>query len=366
MKRIICMILAIVLMATTIPFAWAEPAQNTATFTVGQVEGKKGDLVTLDITLGEEQTEIGALTIVMQYDTAKLQLVTHPQSTLDTWMIEGEVLTDSSALWFPGDDMFAAIAADGFGVSGVVCSVAFKVLSDIPDGEIASVSILVDTIGHCSDRAFTYDVSVVAGGVIPIDKSAAKAVDAMIDALHVQSLEDESAVLAARKTYDDLDETQKGYVTKLSKLEQAEAKIRELKQIAADKQAAEEVATLIDALDVKSLNDEAAVSAAREAYEALTDSQKGYVTNLVKLEQAEAVIEEIKQSTVLYGDVNGDGSVSASDALQVLKHVVGKLVLTDQEFVAADVSGNGAIEAVDALNILKYVVGKIQQFPVEQ
>jgi hypothetical protein len=281
-------------------------------------------------------------------------------------MIPGEVMNDCNALWFAGDDRFAAIAADGFFLSGVVFSVAFEVLTEIPDGAIASVSVLVDTICHYENRNHGYAVSVVDGGVISIDKSAAKAVDAMIERLDVQSLEEEAAVIAAREAYNALDHEQKGYVTKLAKLEEAEAKIKELKQIAADQKAAEEVAALIESLQVTSLDDEAAVQAARNAYDALTEAQKGYIPNFDKLVEAENAIEKLKQPTVLYGDVNGDGAVGASDALQVLKHVVGKIVVSDEAFVAADVSGNGIIEAVDALNILKFVVGKITQFPVEQ
>lgn len=51
---------------------------------------------------------------------------------------------------------------------------------------------------------------------------------------------------------------------------------------------------------------------------------------------------------------------------QVLKSVVGKVTLTEEQLVLADTDGSGSADAVDALNILKKVVGKIQQFPVEQ
>ncbi len=234
MKRVICTLLAILILTAALPVASAQSDQSNATFTVEQAEGKKGDLVTLDVTLSEAQSGIGALTIILQYDTEKLKLTTHPQSTNGTWMVPGEVMNDCNALWFAGDDRFAAIAADGFFLSGVVFSVAFEVLTEIPDDAIASVSVLVDTICHYENRNHGYAVSVVDGGVISIDKSAAKAVDAMIERLDVQSLEEEAAVIAAREAYNALDHEQKGYVTKLAKLEEAEAKIKELKQIAAD------------------------------------------------------------------------------------------------------------------------------------
>ena len=69
---------------------------------------------------------------------------------------------------------------------------------------------------------------------------------------------------------------------------------------------------------------------------------------------------------VTYGDVDGNGKVEAVDALEVLKSVVGKVTLTDEQLVKADTDGNSKADATDALNILKKVVGKIDKFPVEQ
>ncbi|MBR4868321.1 MAG: leucine-rich repeat protein, partial [Clostridia bacterium] len=66
-----------------------------------------------------------------------------------------------------------------------------------------------------------------------------------------------------------------------------------------------------------------------------------------------------------YGDIDEDFKVAAADALEVLKSVVGKTTLTEDQFKAADTDGSGKADAADALNILKKVVGKIDQFPVE-
>ncbi len=137
-----------------------------------------------------------------------------------------------------------------------------------------------------------------------------------------------------------------------------------------DQEVANAVISLIEALNVQSLDDEPAVVAAREAYTALSDAQKAYVTNLDKLKAAEQAIQDLK-GVVLpvepnYGDVNGDGVVSAADALEVLKSVVGKVTLTGNQSIDADTDGNGKADAADALNILKKVVGKIEKFPVEE
>ena len=64
------------------------------------------------------------------------------------------------------------------------------------------------------------------------------------------------------------------------------------------------------------------------------------------------------------GDVDENGEVSATDALMVLKAVVGKVALTNAQFYAADVNEDGNITAKDALYILQYVVGKLDFLPV--
>lgn len=56
---------------------------------------------------------------------------------------------------------------------------------------------------------------------------------------------------------------------------------------------------------------------------------------------------------VLLGDVNGDGSVDASDALLVLKHAVKLERIDEEKSVLADVNKDGNIDASDALRILK-------------
>ena len=134
-----------------------------------------------------------------------------------------------------------------------------------------------------------------------------------------------------------------------------------------DLEIAAQVVAQIDTLTVQSLEDKPAVEAARAAYNDLTDAQKALVTNLDKLTQAEAEIARLEQELAIpYGDVDGDGRVSAADALEVLKAVVGNVTLTEEQIMLADVDGDEKITSVDALYILKKVVGKIDQFPVEE
>ena len=70
--------------------------------------------------------------------------------------------------------------------------------------------------------------------------------------------------------------------------------------------------------------------------------------------------------SVTYGDVNGNGTVEATDALLTLQAVVKLTTLTAEQEVAADVDGNAGIAAQDALCILQKVVKLIEEFPVEE
>ncbi|MBR6548751.1 MAG: dockerin type I repeat-containing protein [Clostridia bacterium] len=91
--------------------------------------------------------------------------------------------------------------------------------------------------------------------------------------------------------------------------------------------------------------------------------RKGIAVILVTVLLFVMAITAPAASTVLYGDTDYDGKISSSDALQVLKSVVGKVIFTDQDQEIADVSDNGVVGADDALLILQYVVGKISIFP---
>lgn len=62
----------------------------------------------------------------------------------------------------------------------------------------------------------------------------------------------------------------------------------------------------------------------------------------------------------LIGDVNGDGNITASDALLVLRHAVNAAKLEDDKIALADMNGDGKITASDALTILRIAVGELQ------
>lgn len=73
-----------------------------------------------------------------------------------------------------------------------------------------------------------------------------------------------------------------------------------------------------------------------------------------------------RASGVLYGDVNGDGSINAKDATLILRYSVGKLTnLSEYDWEAANVNADDRVNAKDATLILRYSVKKLDKFPAD-
>ena len=147
------------------------------------------------------------------------------------------------------------------------------------------------------------------------------AFDAAAQAAAVQNVGDKIAAVG--------EITKENFAEKKDALEAAEQALAELKAAYGDEIAAEV--------------DEAALQAAREAYDAF-----------------------VAEPTCTPGDVNGDGAVNAADALLALQHSVKLITLEGDKALAADVSGDGTVNAADALLILQYSVKLIDTFPAQK
>ena len=141
------------------------------------------------------------------------------------------------------------------------------------------------------------------------NETAANAVISSIESLPAAdelTLKDETAVDGARTIYEELTDEQKKLVSSemLTKLEEAEQKMEELKDaeeqrqanMKEDKKAAAQTEDVIDSIPEKiTLDAEAAVEQARASYNQLTDDQKSYVKkgSLEKLTSAEKKLEKL-------------------------------------------------------------------------
>lgn len=69
---------------------------------------------------------------------------------------------------------------------------------------------------------------------------------------------------------------------------------------------------------------------------------------------------------VLYGDVNGDGTVDISDVMLLAKYYSGVRELTDRQLAAADVNGDGAVDVLDVTLLIEYCNGLIDRLPADE
>ena len=76
-----------------------------------------------------------------------------------------------------------------------------------------------------------------------------------------------------------------------------------------------------------------------------------------------ALVEEKVDN--VFGDVSGDGEVSAFDASLVLQHAIGLIVLPQNLLTIADVSSNGDVSAFDGSMILQHVIDLLPCFPAD-
>ena len=62
-------------------------------------------------------------------------------------------------------------------------------------------------------------------------------------------------------------------------------------------------------------------------------------------------------TVVIWGDVNGDGKISAAELLKVRRHLLDEGSLDGWYALAADASGDGKISAADLLKIQRHLLG---------
>ncbi len=217
-----------------------------------------------------------------------------------------------------------------------------------------------DNLAYKEQNQFT--ITIPADELIVDAQAAVDAIIERIDALpeadqitydNMDAIAEE--IMAIDQAIMALPDEQQQRVTNIDKLVNRTEVINRLYD---NKIAAQHVMDKINALTGE---DSDAIVDARMAYEQLTEEQKALVTNLDKLEALEN-----PAVTVVYGDVNGDDSIDAKDALLILQAAVDKAELTEEQTKKADVNGDTAIDAKDALLVLQKAVDKIDQFPVEK
>lgn len=137
------------------------------------------------------------------------------------------------------------------------------------------------------------------------NQAAANAVIEKINAIGTVTLDSGNAIAAAREAYDALTAEQKALVINYSALTNAEKAYADLQKQAADAAAAKAVVDKIDAIGEVTVEKEGLISAARDAYNALTTDQKRLVTNLDVLIAAESQLSVLKNDFLFEDGATG-------------------------------------------------------------
>jgi hypothetical protein len=69
-------------------------------------------------------------------------------------------------------------------------------------------------------------------------------------------------------------------------------------------------------------------------------------------------------TATLYGDVDGDGEVSAIDAVMLQKYINGMVFLSHEQMVNADCVADGVLDEADVAVILQHLIGRYTALPI--
>jgi hypothetical protein len=107
-------------------------------------------------------------------------------------------------------------------------------------------------------------------------------------------------------------------------------------------------------------DDVEAIASARKMYDQLSDKQKSMIDadKVEKLTADEEAAAAALEPKYMKGDVNGDGKVNINDLTKVAAHVKGKKILSEEEQLRADVNGDGKININDITQLAAHIKGK--------
>lgn len=182
------------------------------------------------------------------------------------------------------------------------------------------------------------------------DLKAAAAVDAKIAALPVASLETEAEINAVYKEFDALTVNQKAKVLNAATLMAKINAINELKAEKADKDAADAVAKLIDAIGTVDGSEEAdkKIAAAQEAFYSLTATQRNLIADK-KVVLETAVQEQAKKKAEISSAAEDAKAVAAAkEAIAAIGEVTAADEATKAKITAAQIAFYGLREELRA------------------
>lgn len=173
--------------------------------------------------------------------------------------------------------------------------------------------------------ALVATVTISMAGCTAPDEQTQAVIDS-IDAIGEVSPESAQVIASARRNYNNLSDEQKGMVRNIELLEDSEA--------ALDTSIANECIELIDSIGAVSLDSQSTIKTARDAYERLTEEQRALVSNLDRLESAEAEFSKARanEAEARISDI-GTVTLESDAAVQEADSYLQTLTREEQELV---------------------------------
>ncbi len=355
-------------------------AVAAAKITVSSASAKAGESVTLTVS-GSYQYEIAHATFTVTYDSSVLSLSSYTTPNLGQSNAYSAINTGTS-----GEVAYAFAYPDSTATSGNFLTLTFAVSQSAPVGD-SVVTISSNEIGN---NVYPHTGTVVAGGVtitasnITVTYKAetggtVSTTSETIDA-STGTLKGSTATANAGYSFDGW------YNASGTKVSSSATYVPTSKTTATyTAKFTENQVTITYSTEGQG----GVVSSTSETVNVVTGTVKGstatantgyvfdgwYDANGNKVSNSATFIPTSKTTTtyyakfsfaILYGDIDGDKIVDATDALLVLQFTVDKISnFSDVQKESADVDDDGVISVSDALYILHKSVDKIDKFPVE-
>lgn len=103
-------------------------------------------------------------------------------------------------------------------------------------------------------------------------------------------------------------------------------------------------------------------STEREGYDGLIKSEAADLTAALAELTWSNVAPTAEQTIAMYGDISGDGKISAADYANVKRFINGSVEYNTKKYLTADASNDAAISAADYAAIKRFINGAIDTF----
>lgn len=364
LKKMLALTLCFALLAT-VSLSAAAAGVTAVTLAFDTVEEQ--DFVEVHLNVKEKNSMIGAFQAQFDYDETYLEIVplVNPSNPKNLFFDCPYTYEEHKVLYASNEKnmKFALATSKGIQDDGLFVTIRFRVIRDIPAGQLAEISGIIEVISDCNGDQYQSAV-ILSGGVMGTDY--------LPDNNHYTN--ERTGIEAITGGEDAINKGD--FVTRFH---------------GTDGQAVDYDIGFLDGEEALQPEDDVTVRLPLpenfdpKAVQVFHEDEKGNKTEMTIIVREDTIIletngfsrytvvdptkqagEYLEAPQLSYGDLDGNKKVDAKDALVVLKVAVKKITPDADQRKAAKVNKDDKIDAKDALEILKYAVKKIEKFPAEQ